>query len=107
VDGLFRAVLDRLGTSPSLADEARCAGLLGAVLADLRPLSYQPPDGRYEKLLNRVLGIFDVRWSEASTSVSAWKRRKSWGTGRPAVAAGQLGDDSRRAVSDGALSGDG
>jgi hypothetical protein len=57
VDGLFQAVLDRLGEKPSLAERARCAGLLGAVLADLRPLKYQPPDARYEKVLHDVLGI--------------------------------------------------
>ena len=64
VDGLFRAVLDRLGDAPSLAGGARCAGLLGAMLADLRPLAYQPPDPRYQKVLDAVLGIFDARQAE-------------------------------------------
>jgi formylglycine-generating enzyme required for sulfatase activity len=61
VDGLFRAVLDRLGDAASLADKAQCAGLLGAILADLRPLAYQPADSRYHSTLNAVLGIFDAK----------------------------------------------
>jgi formylglycine-generating enzyme required for sulfatase activity len=64
VDGLFRAVLDRLGNKPYLADQARCAGLLGAVLADLRPLAYQSPDPRYQKVLDAALKIYDARWAE-------------------------------------------
>jgi formylglycine-generating enzyme required for sulfatase activity len=64
VDGLFQVVLDRLGEKPLLADQAQCAGALGAILADLRPLAYQPPDDRYQKVLNAVPGIFDARLAE-------------------------------------------
>jgi formylglycine-generating enzyme required for sulfatase activity len=64
VDGLFRSVLDRLGRKPSLADHARSAGLLGAIVADLRPLKYDPPDGRYQEVLDHALGIFDPAKSE-------------------------------------------
>jgi formylglycine-generating enzyme required for sulfatase activity len=60
VDGLFEAVLNRLGPRASLGQRARCAGLLGALLADLRPLAYQPADPRYRGVLEAVLGIFDV-----------------------------------------------
>ncbi|HZT32156.1 MAG TPA: SUMF1/EgtB/PvdO family nonheme iron enzyme [Bryobacteraceae bacterium] len=60
VDGLFRAVLERLGPQAPLAEQARCAGLLGAILADLRPLAYQPPDHRYQKVLEAVLGISEA-----------------------------------------------
>ncbi len=35
VEGLFAAVLDRLGPAPTLADQARAAGLLGALVRDL------------------------------------------------------------------------
>jgi hypothetical protein len=59
VDGFFKAVLDQLGAKASLAAKAQCAGLLGAVLADLRPLAYQPADHRYQSTLDAVLGIFD------------------------------------------------
>ncbi len=60
VDGLFRLALDRLGPKPALADQARSAGLLGAVLRDLKPLDYEVPDARYLKLLDQVLGVFDA-----------------------------------------------
>jgi formylglycine-generating enzyme required for sulfatase activity len=61
VDGVFRAVLDRLGDKASPAGIAQCAGLLGAVLADLRPLAYQPTDSRYQSTLDAGLGIFDAK----------------------------------------------
>jgi len=61
VDSLFSAVLDRLGAAPSLAEQARCAGLLGAMVRDLTPLGYQPADPRYRGLLDAVLGIFDAK----------------------------------------------
>jgi len=64
VDGLFRAVLDRLAASASLPERARCAGLLGAILQDLRPLAYQPVDKRYQQVLDGVLGVFDARKAE-------------------------------------------
>jgi hypothetical protein len=59
VDGLFAALLDDLGPGATLAAKARCAGLLGAMVNDLRPLQYKPADGRYRELLDSVLGIFD------------------------------------------------
>jgi formylglycine-generating enzyme required for sulfatase activity len=65
VDGLFRAVLGRLEGKPSLTDWALCAGLLGAILSDLRPLRYDPPDRRYQDVMDAVLGIFDPGISEA------------------------------------------
>jgi hypothetical protein len=40
VDALFQLLLDRQGAT--LAERARCAGLLGAILSDLKPLGYQP-----------------------------------------------------------------
>ena len=48
-----------------LADQARSAGLLGAVLRDLKPLDYEVPDARYLKLLDEALGIFDAARSRA------------------------------------------
>ena len=63
VEGLFRAVLDRLGPNAPLAAKARCAGLLGSMVNDLRPLDYQPLDPRYRDLMDSVLGVFDRKKS--------------------------------------------
>jgi formylglycine-generating enzyme required for sulfatase activity len=60
VDGLVSAVLKDLGRSPSLAVRARCAGLLGVIFRDLRPLGYEPADLRYQRLLDEVESIFDA-----------------------------------------------
>ncbi len=57
VDGLVSAILDRAGTK--LSGQARAAGLLGAMVNDLRPLDYQPADTHYRELMDAVLGIFD------------------------------------------------
>ncbi len=59
VNGLFRAALDRLGPNASLTAKARCAGLPGGMVNDLRPLGYQPADPRYRDLMGAVLGIFE------------------------------------------------
>ncbi len=37
VDRMFGAILEQFGRQPSLADQARCAGLLGAAVRDLKP----------------------------------------------------------------------
>jgi formylglycine-generating enzyme required for sulfatase activity len=59
VDQLFRRAIGRLGPAAELADQARCAGLLGAVVRDLAPVDYQPPDRQYQTLLEAVQAIFD------------------------------------------------
>ncbi len=59
VDGLFGTMLDRVGEKATLAEKARCVGLVGAMIADLRPYSYNLTDSRYEPMLQEVLGIFD------------------------------------------------
>ena len=59
-DGLISAVLGKLGDHPTLAEQARCAGLLGAMVRDLRPFNYQPADPRYQGTMDAVLGIFDA-----------------------------------------------
>jgi hypothetical protein len=59
VNGLFRAVLDRLGANPSVAVHAKCAGLLGRMVNDLKPLGYSPADPRYRYVMAAVLGIFE------------------------------------------------
>ena len=47
-----------------MAAEARCAGLLGAILRDLKPAGYEPPESRYPELLDRALAIFDRQRSQ-------------------------------------------
>jgi hypothetical protein len=59
VAGFLGGLLDRLGPSPSLADQARCAGLIGSILQDLAPLKFEFPDTRYHGLLDAVTTIFD------------------------------------------------
>ncbi len=63
MDGFVKAALDNLGQQSSLAEQARCAGLLGAVLRDL--LQYEVADPRYPDLLNQVLAIFDKQRASA------------------------------------------
>lgn len=81
VNGLVSAILNRTGTK--LADQARAAGLLGAIVNDLKPLDYQPADARYRELMNVVLGIFD---REKSKTVEFAVRLEA------AEALGQAGD---------------
>ena len=64
VDGLFSAVLEKLGEKPSLVKQARRAGLLGAIVRDLTPLDYKPSDPVYRKTLDSVMGIFDLKKSK-------------------------------------------
>ncbi|MCY2992681.1 MAG: SUMF1/EgtB/PvdO family nonheme iron enzyme [Planctomycetota bacterium] len=59
VDGFVSGLLERLGHNPPLADQARCFGLLGAVLSDLAPLRYTVSDPRYPGLASAVTAIFD------------------------------------------------
>ena len=87
VDGLFRAVLDALKPQASLAERARCSGLLGAILRDLRPLAYHTADPRYQAVLGSVLDIFDA---QKSAGVSLQERLEA------AEALGQAGDPRLR-----------
>jgi formylglycine-generating enzyme required for sulfatase activity len=77
VNLFFREVLDRVyrnkrgvrrllpfGRAP-LAERAKCAGLLGAVLRDLQSSDYSPKDERFEELRKRVLGIYDKNGAQS------------------------------------------
>jgi formylglycine-generating enzyme required for sulfatase activity len=79
VDGLVSAILERTGKK--LAEQARAAGLLGAIVSDLKPLDYHPADARYREL--HTLGIFD---REKAMSVDFKVRLEA------AEALGQAGD---------------
>lgn len=83
VDALAGTLLDGLGTKATLADRARCAGLLGAMQRDLRLLGDELADPRYAKLLHDVMGIFD---RERSRSIAIAERIEA------ADALGQAGD---------------
>ena len=43
-----------------VAGQARCAGLLGAIVRDLAAVHYQPGDPRFQALLDRVMAVFDA-----------------------------------------------
>jgi hypothetical protein len=57
VDGLVSAIVERSGTE--LADRARSAGLLGAIVKDLKGRGYQPADSGYRGLMDAVVDVFD------------------------------------------------
>jgi hypothetical protein len=58
VDGVATAILDRAGSR--LADQARAADLMGAIVNDLKPFDYQPPAPlRYQALMDATLGVFE------------------------------------------------
>ncbi|MFN0051585.1 MAG: SUMF1/EgtB/PvdO family nonheme iron enzyme [Planctomycetales bacterium] len=83
VDRLVSSLLSRLGAQATLAEEARCAGLLGVMLRDLAPVKYTPPGREYDDLLQRVAAIFD---RDRSASVPINTRIEA------ADALGQAGD---------------
>jgi formylglycine-generating enzyme required for sulfatase activity len=64
VDGLLGAVLERTPAEAHLKLKARCAGLLGAMLRNLRPATYEFADKRYEEILEAALGVFDAKKSK-------------------------------------------
>jgi formylglycine-generating enzyme required for sulfatase activity len=59
VECLIAGVLDRLGPTPTLARQARAAGLLGALVRDLSPFGYRPANPRYARVLDAALAVFD------------------------------------------------
>lgn len=48
-------------TGPTLADRARCVGLIGMALQDLQVSGYRLEDSRYGEHLKKVLAIFDAK----------------------------------------------
>jgi formylglycine-generating enzyme required for sulfatase activity len=61
VDGLIAGALSHLGAEPSLPDQARAAGLLGAMVQDLSPFAYRPASPGYAALLEAAMAVFDAR----------------------------------------------
>ena len=60
VEGLFQAILDRLGKPPEFADQARCAALLGVMMRDISRMGYQPKTPGYESTIRAAMRIFDA-----------------------------------------------
>jgi formylglycine-generating enzyme required for sulfatase activity len=63
VDALLRKVLGQMGERPTLANRAKCVGLIGALLPDL--LGYTVADERYAESLRLVMDIFDAAKSKS------------------------------------------
>jgi len=85
VEALVRKVLDGMGKRPSLAERAKCVGLIGSMLPDL--VGYEVGDIRYAESLRLVMDIFDA---EKSKSVPFEDRLKA------AEALGLAGDPRLR-----------
>ena len=83
VHDLVKSMLGRAGGKATLIEQARCAGLIGAMLRDLAPVGYQVLDHQYETLRWRVMAIFE---REGSLSVPIETRIEA------ADALGQAGD---------------
>jgi formylglycine-generating enzyme required for sulfatase activity len=64
IEGLFHAILGRLGQRPTLVDQARCAALLGAMMRDLSRMGYEPKTPDYARTVKAVMGIFDAGEAE-------------------------------------------
>ena len=65
VDAMMGAILDKLSKRASLAEKARCCGLLGSAMRDLSPVGYQPRDRRYKQLTSAVMAIFKAERSRS------------------------------------------
>jgi formylglycine-generating enzyme required for sulfatase activity len=63
MEALLRKLLDKMGKQPSLAEHAKCVGLVGALLPDL--VGYAPADKRYGESLRLVMDILDAKKSKS------------------------------------------
>ncbi len=64
MEGLVTAILGSLGDRPLLARQSRCAGLLGAMMRDLKPMGYVPETPEYERTVKSVMRLFDAGEAE-------------------------------------------
>src|SRR5271166_2015575 len=60
IEGFFRSILESLGPQPTLVQQARCAGLLGAMMRDLSRMGYEPKTTGYRQTAKSVMGIFEA-----------------------------------------------
>jgi formylglycine-generating enzyme required for sulfatase activity len=84
LDDFVTEALNRLPDSATLADRAKCVGLIGQIVHDLRAYEYQPADARYKTNLDRCLAIFSD--SEQARTIPFETRLEA------ADALGQAGD---------------
>ena len=59
IEGLVARILDSLPAGAGLPEQAPCVALLGAMMADLQRMGYQPRSPRYAEVRQAVLGIFE------------------------------------------------
>ena len=64
IEGLFQAILGKLGGRPTLADQVRCVALLSAMMRDLSRMGYQPKTPGFERIVKDVMGIFETGEAE-------------------------------------------
>ena len=64
IEGLFQAILGKLGARPKLADQVRCVALLGSMTRDLSRMEYEPKTPDYERTVKEVMGIFETGEAE-------------------------------------------
>jgi len=88
VDKFLKEMLDQLNDGTAREQRARCVGMIGAILEDLRAWKYQIEDDRYQQNLTQVLAIFD---REAARTVGFEIRLAA------AQALGQAGDPRLKA----------
>ena len=64
--GMVSSILDGLGLgqNATLAERARCVGLLGAIIRDLSAFRFVCQDKRYGDLMEQVMAIFDREKSQ-------------------------------------------
>ena len=79
VDGLITAILDHLPKRPSVEDLLLCAGLLSAIVQDLKPLGYEPADRRFRPL---VKGMEHILITLTPREEKVIKMRFGWEGGR-------------------------
>jgi hypothetical protein len=59
VDAFLKEMLDHLGAKATLEERARCVGLVGRILQDLKSWNYRIADVRYRENQDHMLAIFD------------------------------------------------
>ncbi len=64
IEGLFQAILGKLGARSKLADQVRCVALLSAMMRDLSRMEYTPKTPDYERTVKKVMGIFEAGEAE-------------------------------------------
>jgi len=64
IEGLFAAILSRIGAQSTLQDKVRCVALLSAMMRDLSRMEYKPKTPAYEQTVKEVMAIFGTGEAE-------------------------------------------